>query len=445
MFASPLSPRIAIAAAAATLFSCSPPLPTSVSAESWTDLRGTRTIEADLVGMFGDQVFLRLADGRRVAVRLDQLRAESRLQAQDLIRKRAQVRADRIAELRRQADVAAAPAPETLPEPEPAAAYQPPSENLSAVDTMRFLDQQMRNGHLIALYDFLPETYRDQVDQLVAQASLKLAEPTWNSLTGAVHEIGDLVVTHQNWFFSHPRLKLLEPQVLETIRDPLLDLAGFLRSGFDPEQIRLRDLQTMAFRDWLLRWDEATADYLAALSKAGGDQPWTYEETGKRGDTVTVRATRDEATIDFQMKPVEGHWVFAELADRWPQFVEDAQAKLDEMPDGSLDLGLFAEIPRAIVTSQTQPLRQAGDAATFHRVMDAMLDEAMPSIQPMLAGIPEMLGIAGGPGRGGPGGYGMDSGYEMDAGYGYGEAPEMYGEGYEDPSEMYGEGYGQSP
>ena len=67
-------------------------------AELWTDLQGTRTVEARMVGLWGDSVILELAGGKRVAVKLEDLRSESRIQAQKLALQLKASRADRVSE-----------------------------------------------------------------------------------------------------------------------------------------------------------------------------------------------------------------------------------------------------------------------------------------------------------------------------------------------------------
>ena len=381
-----------------------------LQAESWTDLSGTRTIEADLVGLFGDQLILQLPDGRKLNVKLDQLRAESRIQAKDLHERQTAARADRVAELRRQAGVAAAAAPDPLPEPVAAPEYQPPTDGISAVETLQYLVEQFRAGHFMAFYDSLPEDYRDEIDQLVAQASLKLNESAWNDLVGSVHGIGDLVVTHQNWLFSHPRLKDLGAEATEPLKEMLLPMAGLLRSGFDPETMGLHDLQTMGFRDWLVRWDQATAPYLAELGRSSGAVVSNYEQVREQRGVVTIRVIQGDLSTDIDMKQVDGYWVVADLVDQWPTFFEKAQEMLDETPDGSLNpLGFEnAAILLAAAQGIMESLRGTSDATQFHTALDSLLSFVTPeTLASVLPAAYQLPGTAR-PGYAGTGDYGMD-------------------------------------
>ncbi len=403
---------------------------TPLVAESWTDLNETRTIEADLVGVFGDQVVLKLTDGRRVSVKLDQLRAESRLKARDLNEQLVSRRTDRIAELRKQADTAAAPAPDPLPQPAPSPDYQPPADGLSAVETLQYLDTQMRAGHIVAFYDVLPVTYRDQIDQLVAQASLKLDPEAWDGVAGTLHQVGDLIVTRQNWIFSHPRLQAVGDETLQPLRGVTLSAAGLLRDAFDPEAFPLEDLQTLAFRDWLGKWDDATSPYLATLLRTADEQPITFEQIREQRDIVTLRATKGEATTEIQMKQIDDRWVTTDIADAWPDFFTSAQETLDETPDSSVALGPAAQLP-AIASGFLDPLRQAGDANEFHAALDDLFAQAATGVEFAADMIPESLQPSRGRSSAYPGGEDMYApGEEMGEDM-YGPGEEMYGPGEE--------------
>ena len=88
------------------------------------------------------------ASGRRVAVSLDDLRAESRIQAQRLANSKNESREARIRELRSQAASEAAPSPDPLPQPPPADPYTMPIVTSDVAAYFTAIDEQLRAGHL---------------------------------------------------------------------------------------------------------------------------------------------------------------------------------------------------------------------------------------------------------------------------------------------------------
>ena len=57
-------------------------LETSRAADQWTNLTGTSTVTGEMLGMWNGRVFLKLEGGRRVSVKMSDLRADSRIQAE---------------------------------------------------------------------------------------------------------------------------------------------------------------------------------------------------------------------------------------------------------------------------------------------------------------------------------------------------------------------------
>ena len=231
----------------------------TAQAEQWTDLNGTRTVEARMVGLWGDSVILELTGGKRVAVKLEDLRSESRIQAQKLARQLEVSRASRVSELQGNAAAASAAAPEPLPKPSAAPAYQPPQANVGVAEFIDQIDAAITDGHLVAVYDALPPTYRKDVDDMVKLTASQLNQNSWQGLVGTAQRIGEVIVTHQTWFLSSPRIQALRPKDLDAVETQVLSLADLMRVGLSPEATSLNQLQTISFGQWLSERDRVIA------------------------------------------------------------------------------------------------------------------------------------------------------------------------------------------
>jgi len=235
-------------------------------AERWTSLSGSRTVEADFIGLWGNSVVLELPGPRRVAVDINDLIAESRIQARRLGEQQQQQRREVIEGIRADAKAAAAPAPNPLPTPPEAAEYQRPNSGGSALDHLEWLHAQVRNGHVLAFYDAMPASYQDDLQRVVRQLAGKLDQTTTRQLLGSIHSIGDLVVTRQRWLFSHPRLEKLPPESRDNLERTLLAVSDLIRHGLDPDELQLDQLSDMPFREWLAGLDRRIAPHLAELN-----------------------------------------------------------------------------------------------------------------------------------------------------------------------------------
>ena len=219
----------------------------AAQAETWINLNGTKAIEADLVGLWNDNAILEIS-GKRYTVPMTWFRSDSRIQAQNLWEKIKQDRRTRAEEFRGQASAAGAPAPDPIPTPPSPPEYQPPIAGTSCQDFLRHLDSQLAAGHVLVIYDSLPPQYRRDVAELTQLAAAQINPTTWRSALGSLEQLGELLVTRQNWFFSNPRIEALEASQPAGLRERLLLVGGLLRQGFDPQRFDPDTVQSADFR-----------------------------------------------------------------------------------------------------------------------------------------------------------------------------------------------------
>ena len=294
----------------------------TAQAEQWTDLLGTRTVEARMVGLWGDSVILELVGGKRVAVKLADLRGESRIQARKLAQELETARSSRVLELKGNASAASAKAPQPLPKPPAAPAYQPPQANMGVAEFIDQIDRAITDGHLIAVYDALPPSYRKDVDDVVKMTASKLNEASWQVVVGTLQRLGDVIINHQTWFLSNPRIQALPPKDLFAVEEQILPLADLMRVGLSPEATSLNQLQTIRFGQWLTERDEVIAPYFAQL----------VDQIGLSiGRQVTVKSEKDGAAVisveqegaarDIELVAIDGYWVPKRLLMNGPKIL----------------------------------------------------------------------------------------------------------------------------
>lgn len=385
-------------------------------AESWTSLNGGSTVEAKMIGMWADSIVLEMEDGRRITVSLSDLIAESRIQARDLAKVQAKNRSTVVDEYKAQAKEAAAPAPTPIPKPAPAPAYVQPKANAKVIEQLTLVDEQSRDGHMIASFDSLPPSYRKAISDLAKQGATKINADSWQQLVGSLHAIGDVIVTRQRWVFTHPRLETMTPATLEPIQDITLLVAGLFRDGLDPKAMDLQQLQTMPLRDWLMERDKAMSPYLAALNEYS-HMSQSYELVSEKDGVANIKVSVGEFSMTIPYTQVEGFWVPKEMADNWEQWMKDAQQRLDETPDGTLLTDPMVALIPGMIQQVVGPLTAATDKKGFHAAMENVFAQAAPMAS--LAGVDLSRRKRG-----------SSSGYSSEYGEDYPESgyPEGYGE-----------------
>ncbi len=367
----------------------------SIRAETWTNLDGDRSIQARMIGMWNNQVVLQLEDGRSVNVPMDKLIAASRIQAGKIAERLKQQRQSLTNEIKDAAAKEAAPAPDPLPVPPAAPAYQRPKADMAPDDALESIREQFQNGHLVVIYDALPPAYRQQLDGLVRLTLTKLDPNSLIQPLSQLHGLADLVVSRQNWILSEPQLHEGTGgtgdlnAAGELVIKFALPAAGLIRASLPTDPEGLKQIQSMGFGAWLHQRDEMIAPYAAPLleeysSPAG---QWSVVET--KDDTallekpgaaeVTSSGTAGSSSSAYgesypgqgnsranpmiALKRVEGFWVPADVADGFDAWVAEQTAALESFGDASMSLsdwlgGSFVTVP--VVATAPPPAARAG-------------------------------------------------------------------------------------
>lgn len=363
------------------------------AAERWTTLDGSRTVEAKFIGLWGNKVVLEMPGPRRVSVSVDDLIAESRIQARRLGEEQQRQRAEIRQQIQTDANEASAPAPTPLPKPRTPPEYQPLASGSLASGSglmaqIEWWEQQSNNGHaLIAVFDMLPPNYQNDLERMVRASVAKLDMQGAQQLLSSVHSIGDLVVTRQRWIFSYPRLAA-EPDAQATVKGFLLPLAGLIRDGIDPSQLKIEEIATTPLRTWVAVLDRRIAPYVAAMYsqyERSGGQPASYEVQNEKGGKATLEITHGEIKQTVKLVTVEGKWVLEDWdAEKWAESMKSWETSLAEAPDGSLLAGGQAMVVTAMISSQVEKGMTAKSARDLHAVMDGWMTLASPMIAPLM-------------------------------------------------------------
>lgn len=391
-------------------------------AETWTDLQ-SRTIEAKLVGVWDGFVILDM-DGRRVKFPFNELRSDSRIKAQERWEEMKNGRVSRVNELQGRAAAASAPAPNPLPKPPATAPYQPPLSGGNVSSFLQNLDQQLDAGHLLVIYDSLPPSYRNDINEYVQLAASKINPAAWQSAAMSFYQVGEILVMRQNWFFSNPRLDSVSE--VETLREKLVLVGGMLREGCQPTEITLQKLQTMEFGQWLAKRDAAVAPYVAEFVSMG--TPRTFRVVSETADKARVKISQAGQEKDENFVNIEGYWVHESLANSWKTEMDSLKQEANAAAPGTYMTAELAQL--TALQALLFPLGSAGDEGQFHQAMNTTMDTVRPMVEPLFASLGSSALASnnrrgGGPGGGAPG-------------YGDGYGDMMDEEMYED-EEMYGD------
>ena len=363
-----------------------------LNAEEWTNLRGTSTVVGKLIGIWNGRAILRLDDGRQLLVKLDDLKSDSRIQAQDLqvdIDKRVK---ERVAEMDAIAVDAAAPAPPTLPSPKPAPSYQPPNDAADLPTALEHLQSQAVAGHIRVYFDALPKTHREQADELMKLGLQKFDPGSWELTRSTLHRLSEVAVAKQRWLFSHPKFA----SIGDTERASWLTVAAAFRLVGTSENASFEKLQASPVADTVAKFDDILAPYIHQASDVISLAIPNYEvETGQNGAMVAKVVLPFVGTIQsMSMVQIEGRWVegttVEEAQTKWASY----KTSLDAIPNGSIRLSSPAEAVLNDLSVLVTKLEQAKNRSEFHRAIDDASGELGTAIASW-AGVKSQAGMYG--------------------------------------------------
>lgn len=397
-----------------------------LAADQWTNLQGTSTTTGEMLGMWNGRVLLQLENGRRVSVKKEDLRADSRIQAEARFEELQERLRQRTEEIKITAEEASAAAPKAIlagessggtPLPD-SPRYEPIPAGADLRQTLVGIRDQLLAGHVRVLYDTLPASHQKSADDLFKTLLTELDAQSFDSSRRALHGVGEVIVTRQRWLLSHPRLALMN----DSQQAELLASAAMLRVMFSDEMMSIEALKGRSLGESIAKMDEFVAPYLFAslndpttgISSLQPDFEVAPGADGKMVAKVVLPLLGPIYTQTFV--GLEGRWAWGESAAAFQQSVQEIANSLGQAPDHSANLPPAVQNELAKVDQAVNALLRAQTRQEFHRV----LDEVLPVIAQLVnewSGYkpPAMPGIAGS--MGGASGFGLEDGYPGGEGY----------------------------
>jgi len=377
---------------------------TVMAADTWTNLAGTSSVSGELLGMWNGRVLLKLEGGRRVSVAMNDLRAESRIQAERRFEEMQRRIVERRDEIRLIAEEESAAAPTDLAggfSAPDAPEYRAVAANQDLQQTLTGIRDQLLAGHPRVFYDTLPDSQRTAFDRWFGIAVRKVDAGSYDSARRTLATFGELIVSRQRWLFSHPQFAALASGSEGT----WLATGAALRDLFSDEVTGVERLRTTSIPELLAGMDDAIAPVLyQAFTESGlaAMAPDIQATPGQDGGTTASLVLPVIGSIGSVVGyPQDGGWIWwgdkpEAAAARWQQWTE----ALEAIPDDSLPVaqplgGLLGQLDQSLAG-----LMAASNRQHFHQQLDEALPQWLAMFQQGLGVLGAPQGVAGGPAGG---------------------------------------------
>jgi hypothetical protein len=361
--------------------------------ETWTKDSDGKTLTAEFVKLEGVQLTLRKADGKEVVMPLSILDDKSRLKARAIAKDGG-------------ASDSASPGSGTAPSKNVTPVEFPSST--SAQEFMDIIVRELKNENPMVVWDALPASKQDQVQEVVKLASTKIEQRTLNLIKKFRAELLS-VLGSKKQFILNSRVIPIPPDQKAVLVGSYDSIVGLIEAYVPVEWMDSTYLQKTPIRDVL-------ASYLGRLTRKGkvlekslpSDSPFKAMMVSQTAGTATAETiSSTEAMVTFAVPGVpgtpmkfilsEGRWLPQDLISNWDQSMTQATRVLEAANPKELHMAvgqglLFANgLLGTISTAETQ------------QEFDEQVGQLMGMAQMMGGGMGGGMAPPGAGGRGGPG------------------------------------------
>ncbi len=328
-----------------------------VAQETWTDVTGEKTLTAEFVKLEGVQLTLKKADGKEVVLPLSKLDDKSRLKARAIARDGG------------------------VSDSASSSSGTPPSKNVAPVafpassTAQEFMDvilQELESKNPIVLWDALPASKQNQVQEVVKLASTKIEQRTLNLIKKFRTDLLT-AVRGKKEFVLNSRVIPIPPDQKAILAGSYDALVALIEAYIPAEWMDAAYLQKTPIREVLstymtriVRKADALekslpndSPFKAMLTQASGSVTATAETVSSNEARVTMNAPGvPGAPMKFVLS--EGRWLPQDLLDNWDQALAQATSVLEAANPKEIHMGvgqgmLFANgLLGAISSAETQ-------------------------------------------------------------------------------------------
>lgn len=202
-------------------------------------------------------------------------------------------------------------------------------------DVFKSLDE----GHAEVLWDALPSSYQTDIKDVVSLFAQNMDEELYNKGFSVVNKLVDVLQMKKTFILGHPMIMgMTEGKIQDETYDAIVKtLQTYTKSDIST----LQGVKNLDIRSFLQKTGSNAVTDLQQLSKLGDEAPpierfqdIKVELIDQSGDVATLKLTAgEEEPEEVEFTKVEGKWVPKEMADKWPEGIADAKAKMNDLPD----------------------------------------------------------------------------------------------------------------
>lgn len=359
-------------------------LPGQGSADEWTNLDGTRTVEGDFLGVWNEQLILRI-DGRRIAIAKEKLNAASRFQAEELAKKKDEIRSQRMAELK------SGDAKElSFISEAPTSVYQPLPLNSPLQASIEHTAKELQAGNIQVLWDALPASYQQDLDGLAKLMADSYDEKQFLSSLRILSQLARTMDKQREFLFAYPKMAFLPAEAQEVIGKAYTPVVGVFHVLGDPKTLSLENMKATPLQNIIQEKNAQLgphlADLIALLPAQGnsllgildGSGLAVQQEGADRGQVTINDAAGQQQTTVFVN--IEGRWIEETMVAQWKNWMTSAQQSIATQGAAMKTASSSSAILFTTVNATLISIEEAETQEEFNQILDQLLNPLMAQL-----------------------------------------------------------------
>jgi hypothetical protein len=203
--------------------------------------------------------------------------------------------------------------------------------------TVLAVAEALENYHAEILWEALPESYRKDLVEIIRAFAEKMDPAVYDQAFALVMRAVEVLDDRKDVILGSETFKSTGADADE-IRNGLTNTQVFTDALKSSEISTLEGLGSMDPEEFLATTGSKMLEHAAAIEMEDEENPFHDIDSLK---VEVVESADDQATLlvssdnhdpeEVKMTRVEGRWIPADMAEEWPEFVEEARKGLDEM------------------------------------------------------------------------------------------------------------------
>lgn len=190
-----------------------------------------------------------------------------------------------------------------------------------------------------AAWDLLPESYRKDLDAVVAEFAKKMPVELYDTGMATARKLVKMLDEKQEFVLGFPMLQMMLPVKPDDLKKHWSDVMGALDALLSSDLKTHSGLSRLDIGDFLSDTGGELMSTVHELAKLDENADWpdfgnaSAEIVSVEGDKAKVKVKMPgERDTEIEMIRVDGVWVPADMATGWKETMQDARQQIASMP-----------------------------------------------------------------------------------------------------------------